>query len=50
MGRSFMRAEIERGHVARSFRHFAETLLGLRTRGYAGNMPANASNMLALPS
>ena len=47
-----MKTEIdgERGHVARSFRHFAETLLGLRTRGYAGNMTANASNMLALPS
>jgi hypothetical protein len=42
--------DVERGHVARWFRHFAETLLGLRTRGCAGSMPANASNMLALPS
>jgi len=30
----------ERGHVARSFRHSAETLFELHARSYAGNMPA----------
>ena len=39
----------ERGHVARLFRHSAETLSEMRAYRYAGNMPANAGRMPALP-
>jgi hypothetical protein len=39
----------ERGHVAPSFQHSAETLFELRASSYAGNMPANAGRMPALP-
>ena len=51
MGRNFMRNSLngERGHVARLFRHPAETLPELRVDLDAGNMPANAGRMPALP-
>ena len=39
----------ERGHLARLFRHPAETLSELRAYLDAGNMPANAGRMPALP-
>jgi hypothetical protein len=39
----------ERGHVARLFWHPAETLSELRAYLDAGNMPANAGRMPALP-
>jgi hypothetical protein len=40
----------ERGHVARLFRHSAETLSEMRACLDAGNMPANAGRMPALPT
>jgi hypothetical protein len=39
----------ERGHVARSFRHSAETLPLMPGCLGADNMPANAGRMPALP-
>jgi hypothetical protein len=50
-GQNFMRSELhgERGHVARLFRHSAETLSELSEYLDAGNMPANAGRMPALP-
>jgi hypothetical protein len=46
-----MRSELkgERGHVARLFRHSAGTLSELRAYLDAGNMPAIAGRMPALP-
>jgi hypothetical protein len=51
MGRNFMTNNFDgdRGHVARSFRYSAETLPAMPGYFDAGNMPANAGRMPALP-